>query len=104
MSGPAKPWSGPPVPLRTVSARVLLAPEDLAAMVVCGRESVGAAMRELREQGLIDVQGGFVTVLAPRSYERSRSGRRLRHRGPPGAGRPWLNRILTECLRVPTGR
>lgn len=56
---------GSPDAAGPVASRVRLTLEDLAAMVVCSRESVGAAMGELRKQGLIDVRGGYVTVLAP---------------------------------------
>lgn len=65
------------------SPRVRLTLGDLAAMVVCGRESVGAAMGELRERGFIDVQDGFITVLAPEKLREISSGRATSPSGPP---------------------
>ncbi|MDP9411478.1 MAG: Crp/Fnr family transcriptional regulator [Actinomycetota bacterium] len=62
--------------------------EDLAAMVASTRESVGAAMGELRKRGIIDVQRGIVTVLAPEELREVSTGRphrpsSIRHRIPP---------------------
>lgn len=61
-----------------VAIRVRLTQEDLAAMVVCSRESVSAAMGELRKLGIVDVQGGIVTVLAPEKLREASVGRRDR--------------------------
>ena len=53
---------------------VRLTREDLAAMVVSSRESVGAAMGELRTKGIVDVRGGIVTVLTPERLREISSG------------------------------
>lgn len=39
--------------------------EDLALMVASTRESVCAALRELRKKGVVDVRSGILTVLEP---------------------------------------
>ncbi len=66
------------------SPRVRLTLEDLAAMVVCCRESVGAAMGELRKQGLIDVRHGIVTVLDPEKLREVSSGQAAPPTGSAG--------------------
>ncbi len=71
-----------------VAVRARLTLEDLAAMVVCGRESVGAAMGELRRGGLIDVRDGFVTVLAPEKLREISGGHAALPPGSPGDGQP----------------
>ena len=57
-----------------VAIGVRLTQEDLAAMVVSSRESVGAAMGELKTKGIVYVQGGIVTVLAPEKLREVSSG------------------------------
>lgn len=69
-----------------VASRLCLTQEDLAAMVVCSRESVGAAMGELRKRGLIDVRGGYVTVLAPEKLRKVSSGQAASPSGSAGRG------------------
>jgi CRP-like cAMP-binding protein len=57
-----------------VAIGVRLTQEDLAAMVVSSRESVSTAMGELRTKGIVDVQGGIVTVLVPEKLREVSSG------------------------------
>ena len=61
-----------------VAIGVLLTHEDLAAMVVSSRESVGAAMVEMRRWGIVDVRDGIVTVQAPEKLREASMGRRDR--------------------------
>ncbi len=57
-----------------VAIGVRLTQEDLAAMVVASRESVGAAMGQLKTKGFVDVRGGTVTVLVPEKLREISSG------------------------------
>lgn len=75
---------GSPDAAGPAATRVRLTLEDLAAMVVCSQESVGAAMGELRKRGLIDVRGGFITVLAPEKLREVSGGQAASQSGSAG--------------------
>ncbi|MDP9440222.1 MAG: helix-turn-helix domain-containing protein [Actinomycetota bacterium] len=53
-------------------------------MVVCCRESVGAAVGELKERGLVDVRDGIVTVLDPEKLREVSSGQAASPLGSAG--------------------
>ncbi len=75
---------GTPDAVGPVAGRGCLTQEDLAAMVVCCRESVGAALGELKERGLVDVQDGIVTVLDPEKLREVSSGQAASPSGSAG--------------------
>lgn len=65
----------------TVDIAARLTQEDLALMIASTRESVCAALGELRRKGIVDVHGGILGVLEPeklREVSRGRSESALR--------------------------
>lgn len=69
---------------------VRFAQEDLAAMVISSRGSVGAAMTKMRRRGIVDVREGIVTVLASEKLREASVGKSertlstTRRRASPG--------------------